>query len=525
MYGLSNSTLTHYYANYILHYKILEASPLRPTKKERPLDSSSNVYDRKAPSGTFSANSDTPASTLFEQQQTELLNKLIQNKKTRKPNQKLIHKESEQCPENCVKMECADTSLNSFTFPVEADTFEKSSASPDRHSFSKASVEDINTSFANDAGPSQWQFSAGTGEDEANVGRRSSAARPLNRRTPIKRPSKLRTDNANDAFPAPQAETEFNAEGWSDKFSTQTFVPPPAPGPSVSPGRTSRTNSKKSKARPTAGNAAVVVDISSDEESYKWQGRNPQSGSLGGAQSVPQAMDIDSPASTTPPVASSSHTASNVPVEQSRSEWQAEGAAAPSANDDKPARPAKIPLSSNAAGSEDSDEFRASFADLKNVAPLSPQRDGLNSFAGLKDNLPFESKASDVPPVRLPKTYPLEFPAAPEAPRLPPTVAVGGIKPNLSSWEKYEQEFETYLRQWDTFNGQVVEHFATRKALIKSIREAKGYGFLATRGDADLQEYYAGVQQDNDVRRRWIDACEDHENRLREFMAFRDRMK
>ena len=62
MYGLSNSnsTLAHYYANYTLHYKALESNLLLPTKNERPLDSSSNVCDHEALSGTFSATSDTP---------------------------------------------------------------------------------------------------------------------------------------------------------------------------------------------------------------------------------------------------------------------------------------------------------------------------------------------------------------------------------------------------------------------------------------------------------------------------------
>ena len=353
-----------------------------------------------------------------------------------------------------LRLEYADISLVSFTFPVEANPFEKSSASPDRNGFSKASVEDINTSFASDAGPNQWQFSAGTGEDEANAGPRSSAARPLNRRTPIKRPYKLRTDNANDALPAPQAETESNAEGWGDKSSTQTFVPPPAPGPSVC------TNSKKSMTRPTAGTAAVVVDISSDEESYKLQGQNQRSGSLDGVPSMSQAMDIDSPSSTC-----------NVPVEQLRPEWRADGAGAPapSADDGKPAR--------RAAGSEDS-----------------------NSFAGLKGNLPFESKA--------PVVQALKFPAAPEAPQA-----------NLSSW-KYVQDFGSYLRQWHKFNNQIMEHLDARKGLIKSIIEAE-----RARGDAALQEYHSEVMQDNNLRERWIAACVDHENLLLEFMAYRNKTK
>jgi hypothetical protein len=143
----------------------------------------------------------------------------------------------------------------------------------------------------------------------------------------------------------------------------------------------------------------------------------------------------------------------------------------------------------------------------------------------MKDNLPFESKASDVPPVQAPDTTPLEFPNAPLAPRLPPTVAIDGMKPNTASWVKYVDDFESYLRQWDSFDGLVVDHFASRKLLVENARASRGYGFLAARGDADLQEYYGWIQQDNDVRRRWMDACEEHEKRMREFMAFRGKMK
>jgi len=176
-------------------------------------------------------------------------------------------------------------------------------------------------------------------------------------------------------------------------------------------------------------------------------------------------------------------------------------------------------------GSEDSEDIRASFADLKNVAPFAHEQSGLRSLDDLKDSLPFESKASEELPIKKPKAPPLDFPSPPEAPRLPPTVAIEGMKPNAASWSKYLEDFEIYLRQWDSFNGQVVDHFATRKSNISSIRAAKGYSFLGARSDSDIQSYMQWVQQDNYVRQRWSAACEEHEKRLREFMAFREKMK
>jgi hypothetical protein len=191
---------------------------------------------------------------------------------------------------------------------------------------------------------------------------------------------------------------------------------------------------------------------------------------------------------------------------------------------DKPVEIPRKPVNPNPnnVGSEDSEEFRASFADLRNVAPFAHQSSGLKSFADMKDNLPFESKASADVSIKLPKVHPLRFPSPPVAPQLP---AVNGAQPNVVSWEKYVKDFENYMRLWDTFNSQVVDHFATRKAHIARTREEKGYSFLEARGDADVQEYYNWLEQDMDVRRRWSAACEEHEHRFREFMAFRMRMK
>jgi hypothetical protein len=100
-----------------------------------------------------------------------------------------------------------------------------------------------------------------------------------------------------------------------------------------------------------------------------------------------------------------------------------------------------------------------------------------------------------------------------------------GAKPSVSVWTKYLEEFEGYLRRWDIFNSQVVDHFATRKANISNARISKGYSFLSVRGDTDVLEYYNWVEQDNGVRRIWLAACEEHEIRFREFMAFREKMK
>ncbi|TWU76539.1 hypothetical protein ED733_007756 [Metarhizium rileyi] len=397
---------------------------------------------------------------------------------------------------------CTDATDNKngpsiFSFPMDDDTFAESPTAPGGHAFAKTGFDDINTSFVKDESSNNtYRFNAGAGEGDANVGIWSSPRGQRARRSQIKRPSMHDSNSANTTSNATQAESGFNPQGWSDKFNAQTFVPQPQSGPSTSPTRASRTNSRKTKIKPTTGTAATVDDSSSEEETYEWRGRNAQAQGGASATDSPQPMDIDSPMSSG---ATATQPARNIHVEPSRPEWRPGKVAGGVTNDEKPERPAKLPLDPNATGSEDSEEFRASFADLRNVAPFSQQSEGLECFNGMKDNLPFESKASDVPPVKGSKSVPLEFPSTPLAPRLPPTVAIDGMKPNTTSWMRYIADFESYLRQWDSFNCLVVDHFATRKSLIENTRANKGYTFLAARGDADLQEYYSWVQQDNDL--------------------------
>ncbi|OAA47696.1 DnaJ domain protein [Metarhizium rileyi] len=487
------------------------------------LDSSDAVHKDRSPSGR-ECGSVTFLS--YERQQTNILNNLINNKEgLLRPRAEEETTSSTHDHRDTTKQAQAANQppRHRFSFPMDDDTFAESPTAPGGHAFAKTGFDDINTSFVKDESSNNtYRFNAGAGEGDANVGIWSSPRGQRARRSQIKRPSMHDSNSANTTSNATQAESGFNPQGWSDKFNAQTFVPQPQSGPSTSPTRASRTNSRKTKIKPTTGTAATVDDSSSEEETYEWRGRNAQAQGGASATDSPQPMDIDSPMSSG---ATATQPARNIHVEPSRPEWRPGKVAGGVTNDEKPERPAKLPLDPNATGSEDSEEFRASFADLRNVAPFSQQSEGLECFNGMKDNLPFESKASDVPPVKGSKSVPLEFPSTPLAPRLPPTVAIDGMKPNTTSWMRYIADFESYLRQWDSFNCLVVDHFATRKSLIENTRANKGYTFLAARGDADLQEYYSWVQQDNDVRRRWNDACEQHETRVREFIAFREKMK
>lgn len=325
--------------------------------------------------------------------------------------------------------------------------------------------------------------------------------------------------------PQPFADKRFNAEGWNDKFGPNTFVPPTRNVSTASPSKTTRTNSKKPKqTKSLNGENVIVIDDSSDDDTFTWRGRNSQPNVT--VADSPQAMDIDSPPPSSAPAADSplANGVRNIPVEPSRPEWRSGDFARVDKSSTAPTAGAKKAFS-NAVGSEDTEEFQASLADLKNVAPFAHQQEGLKSFGEMKDNLPFESKAAEEAPLpKVAKPQPLAFPEAPQAPRPPPTFAVSGLQPTVRSWEEYATKFEKYMQQWDMFHGLVTDHFATRKSNVLETRQAKGYDFLR-RNEGDCLEYYKSVQQDNDVRRRWNKACEGHEEHLREFMAFREKMR
>ncbi|KAF0640385.1 hypothetical protein NXS19_008668 [Fusarium pseudograminearum] len=440
-----------------------------------------------------------------------------------------------------------------FSFPVNDDTFRRTS--PDQPPFSRRNTDDIDTSFVEEENAADWEFSAGGAEQESPAkqrkGRRSPGKRPTmsGKSTPSLVSDPERPDST-------KPESAFNPDGWN--FGPQTFVPQPAK--SVSPTRVSRTNSRKPKASRKPNYTSVVDDSSSDDEVLEWRGRKAQDEPP--AAESPQAMDIDTPPVSTsippprppkipspqPPQTTPSpqpaqpasqpkqfaeanqipgtaaHTARDIYVEPSRPEWRESSADNVNSVENRAESPKK-PFNPNNVGSEDSEEFLASFADLRNVAPFAQQSSGLKSFSDLKDNLPFESKPAPQIPIKLPTVHPLIFPNPPVAPQIPSAVMVGGVQPSAHSWETYVKDFENYMKQWDGFNAQVVDHFATRKSRIAHTREKNGYSFLENRGDADIQEYYNWLEQDMDVRRRWTAACEEHEQRFREFMAFRIKMK
>jgi hypothetical protein len=424
--------------------------------------------------------------------------------------------------------------------------------------FASSSAEKINTKFVEEEHSGEWEFTAGGASTDGASGLRSQSGSRLGRRSPTKisrRPVPPRQDsgavppmrqNSEDAL-----KTGFSAEEWGAKIGSEHFVPQPPNSGSPTRRSNSRKNSKPIKV--TKGGSAGLVD--EDDEipipPSGWQDTSKSNRRV----SSPAPMDIDTdtpPAETNngTPKASRATGARNINVEPTRPEWRPGNIN----GDAQPVLPPRPPLNTDATtqpftgeaaagsksapkinpfanlngGSEDSEEFRTNFADFKKVEPFTdPKPTGLQSFADLKTTLPFESQPSAHIPLDKPQSVPsLAFPPAPVAPRLPPTVAVATIRPNNAQWRKYAQDFYNYMEKWETFNQKVLDHFTARQTHLIMRRQQHGRAWLeGIQGLDSAGVYQTELEQDNAVRQQWMKANEDHQARIREYVAFRDRAK
>ncbi|KAI0530331.1 hypothetical protein GGR58DRAFT_518559 [Xylaria digitata] len=444
------------------------------------------------------------------------------------------------------KVDANVNGASSFSFPDGPTT---ASTGVGQRTFARNSTENINTRFVDDEMLDDWQFKAGSAS--ANEAAAPSRPRPQSRIRPTRRPTPLSRPPLPTRVPQAQPAQEvpdetradkqgFSAGVWNEQIGSQHFEPQPTNSTSTSPTR--RVNSRKSKSfKMTAGTAAVV-----DEEESEWCQDVPQP-SPGPSSAVPDAMDIDTPPmeKKTIPRPVEANSARNYFAEPHREDWRAgdingvaSNAARPTSSTDgtqdglsetngtQPAASTTERLPSEHMGSEDTEEFRTTFSDFKKVEPfIEPSPNGLKSFADLKATLPFESQASERIPLEIKPPKPpvglLEFPPVPVAPRLPPTMGVPGMRPNVSSFRKYFQDFNNYMEKWEAFNNKVLTHFTTRQEEFKLRRSRRGVNWL----EEGVSEYLTEVDQDLDVQKKYADACAEHRKRIVEFMEFRDRVR
>jgi len=268
----------------------------------------------------------------------------------------------------------------------------------------------------------------------------------------------------------------------------------------------------------TAGTAGLVDDEHTSEEDRPHL--TPSPANVNGAPS-PIPMDIDTPEEAAMPT-----NARNINVEPSKPEWRAgnvnntqSGGAEPGTG--QTATKAHL----NTAGSEDTDGFlRSMFTDFKKVEPFAPQPAGLGGFGDMKTNLPFDSKPSaKVPIQKEEKEVTVSLPPFPVCPPPPPALAVS-LRPSSSSWKEYVINFARYLDDWNKIDKQIHEHFVARDRKGE-LEGAQRFAWVNMHSDKGCERYLRHLQEDKFIRQKWADACSVHEQRVRDFMGFREKMK
>lgn len=419
----------------------------------------------------------------------------------------------------------------SFGSPFSTDSFKA-----DSHRFTRNSTDNINTRFVAEDDATSWQFNAGSpiGETGRPAMPRSKSGNRMDHGSP------LATDAPQTPFAAPRHgqkpthSDSFNPEEWAEQISPNIFAASASQKASTL-GRSTRGSGKKPKpVRMTAGTAGLVEsdDSGSSLEDLSKGSPTPARAPSHDATPSPMAMDVDPPVSG---VGGINNSARNIPVTPSRPEWRAGDVGLGikvDANQPPLPPPPSIPQPKfggsppAAAGSEDSEEFRTSFRDIRNVEPFAERATGLESFGDLKSNLPFPSVASNRIPPRKPvsrtKNIQEALPESPKPPNPPPTLAVAGLKPSALAWKHYVEAFYAYLAEFQSYNTKFIDHFSARRVQVQ--QKLGNPAWLESRDGAGLDEYMTWAEEDREVRKKWMDACNDHEMNLRLFAAHRDKM-
>ncbi|KAI2624265.1 hypothetical protein GGR54DRAFT_568530 [Hypoxylon sp. NC1633] len=525
--------------------KELESQFPQPgTRKERIAkmysDRASEWLD--AQSGSYSVDPSSgggqkPTLLNFEQMQMNKLNHLINSRL--EPDQKTsIHQPKKQAGLDSTnptakkpKFTADNAHHSSFRFPIGDDSGKGAGTErPSEHTSEK-----IDTRFVDEL-PDNLKFSAGT--PAANDGGPRTAPFHIHPSTGDGLPLGQTQPSWTPKMPRATFEAlgpGFSVGDWNDILGSHNFEPQPTRTHSTSPNR--RTTVKKSKpVKMTAGTAGMVDE--GDGEDHVEVPRS-SSGPMPASVADATAMDIDSPPlGKVDPVLKVPQTkgARKIPVEPHREEWRAGDvngvrtkSATPTGEAEQFAQkadpqPRPFVGQPQHVGSEDSEYLSTTFADFKNVEPFTDRNaKGLENFGDLKSTLPFPSQPSEhIPLHKEPsssKPKQLEFPPVPVAPRLPPSAMAA--RPNIVHYRKYAQDFFVYLDKWENFNTKVMEHFKTRQLIYGDRRRRRGMTWL----DTATAEYMAEVEQDQDVRLQWTQACADHQIRVREFMTYKEQVR
>ena len=364
---------------------------------------------------------------------------------------------------------------------------------------------------------SAFQFTAGSPDTAETPLRRSRSSGFIGRKgSPAKRPRPAAESAERSPVVEDSPNVKFDPKDWSD-IGPQAFIPRPSERTQVSPTRNARSTLKKSTTSRPASNTrhpTVSDEVEEPAANANIKPTRSRTSGVGGVDS-PLAMDIDSPPRTmfstpTQPAAR----ARAMPVEPSKPEWRAGKPSEGKAKVDAASAGTRSTLKPTTGGSEDTDEFRATLSELKNVPPFVPQGTGLSSIGDLKSSLPHTSLPSENIPIKPERKQPrvLDIPQPPVAPIFPAQLGANGIRPTPDIINTYRRAFDTYQSLWSAYNHIMVGHFKERQ---KQIAEAAA----STRKDIGaekqrIREQKEWARQDREVRRRWSEACDNHERQL-----------
>jgi hypothetical protein len=386
------------------------------------------------------------------------------------------------------------------------------------------SAEDWMVEFSN----LSWAMPKDDGTRDTNT--QASRASSQGPRSPKKQ---SRPASRAQAQPTPFTEKNFNPDDWVEQFRNMSWAMPNDDGTrdansqapqANSQGQWSPKKQQKPSARARTPHAASVATEAEEAKSTVDAGNEDQAAKVD-VEGEAEAMDIDEDQST----------AAAGPEKEPRNQ-----------NNDVP--PPKPGTSPNGGKAKDPQPESGAF-NMNNLGKTDPftntNSGGIDNMKDIHATLPFESRAK---PARKPvlgvRARELQCPNPPKRPRVPnlTPVSTGSQQLGLSRgvWNQYVAEMNTYMREWNDFNGRMLAHFSARQEAVKT---GLAPGWIGAVGDSarlnvdspagsepsrdgtedalddvlmpggakgGYSAYLRGLEEDVKVRKHWDVACEMH---------------
>lgn len=330
--------------------------------------------------------------------------------------------------------------------------------------------------------------------------------------------------NASNATTQPSAQSTFDAAKWHDELKADNIFRPDEAQMRKSPSKTSRPTSKpavrgRAQSRAT-DEAAPSIDVNGEKHAAFQPGKLTE-------DFATRATGAAKPTRTTPDSGSADSRDRYVVVEEDAMDLDT-----PPTNGSH-----ATPSGMNHSSTEQKRRSSHGGVDLKDFTyqvPFAPTSTGLGGMKeDLETHLPFESRAAQ--DVRLNQTASARIRALnlPKRPKLvvPPTED----RIDKANFDQYVLSMQTYMREWNTFNAKMIEHFRSRQDRVCGTMSANWIGQLGDGPDADVldnddagekQAGYAAYMQwlkdDAQCRDWWEEASEKHSQCLKDLGRVRE---